>query len=112
MRFFSSSALASAPKLRFAASCSAAETMFGFLPPPLRRRPSRDNQQTPDIIWCSASISPLFYPRIACRERAMTQMLRRLAFVLPGRSQDLHRAAGLFDRSDRGFRGAANLDGE
>jgi hypothetical protein len=33
MRFFSSSALASAPKLRFAASCSAAETMFGFLPP-------------------------------------------------------------------------------
>src|SRR5262249_56050946 len=35
MRFFSSSALASAPKLRFAASCSAAETMFGFLPPPL-----------------------------------------------------------------------------
>src|SRR5436853_1839382 len=35
MRFFSSSALASAPKLRFAASCSAAETIFGFLPPPL-----------------------------------------------------------------------------
>jgi len=32
MRFFSSSALASAPKLRFAASCSAAETMVGFLP--------------------------------------------------------------------------------
>src|SRR5450432_2691863 len=37
MRFFSSSALASAPKLRFAASCSAAETMFGFLPPSLAR---------------------------------------------------------------------------
>jgi hypothetical protein len=36
MRFFSSSAFASAPKLRFAASCSAAETMFGFLPPPSR----------------------------------------------------------------------------
>src|ERR1700748_3265680 len=32
MRFFSSSALPSAEKLRFAASCSAAETMFGFLP--------------------------------------------------------------------------------
>jgi len=36
MRFFSSSAFASAEKLRFAASCSAAETMFGFLPPPSR----------------------------------------------------------------------------
>jgi hypothetical protein len=35
MRFFSSSAFPSAEKLRFAASCSAAETMFGFLPPSL-----------------------------------------------------------------------------
>src|SRR5260370_2187830 len=60
MRFFSSSAFPSAEKLRFAASCSAAETMFGFLPPPLRchAQQHRDIQQTPDIIWCSASISP------------------------------------------------------
>src|SRR5205085_10161366 len=32
MRFFSSSAFAKAPKLRFAASCSAAETMFRLSP--------------------------------------------------------------------------------
>src|ERR1700686_4026574 len=41
MRFFSSSALASAPKLRFAANCSAAETMSHFLPRPLRRLPAK-----------------------------------------------------------------------
>src|SRR6266699_2012873 len=89
MRFFSSSALASAPKLRFAASCSAAETMFGFLPPSLacddfalqlvvehdlyRKTGTHfsgscsgavisakwpEIGQTPDIIWCSAPISP------------------------------------------------------
>jgi hypothetical protein len=33
MRFFSSSALANAPKLRLAASCSAAEAILDFLPP-------------------------------------------------------------------------------
>ena len=44
--------------------------------------------------------------------RAMTQMLRRLALFLLGRSQNLHRTAGLFDRRDRGFRGAMHLDGE
>src|SRR5712671_1013980 len=42
--------------------------------------------------------------------RAMTQMLRRLAFVLLGRGQDLDRAAGLLDRRDGGFRSAVNLD--
>src|ERR1700722_7341422 len=40
----------------------------------------------------------------------MTQMLRRLAFVLGHRRQDLHRAAGLLDRGDRGFGGAVDLD--
>src|SRR6185312_7332809 len=44
--------------------------------------------------------------------RAMTQMLRRLAFVLLGRGQDLHRAAGLLDRSNRGFGGTVHLDRE
>ena len=50
MRFFSSSALPSAEKLRFAASCSAAETIFGFLPrvvpshlPPRRQIRRRDD---------------------------------------------------------------------
>src|ERR1700716_1303435 len=112
MRFFSSSAFASAEKLRFAASCSAAETMFGFLPRPSRCHAlrSRGIQQTPDIIWCSASISPS-----SCRPDcppgwAMTQMLRRLAFVLLCRRQDFHRAARLLDRRDGGFRSAVNLD--
>src|SRR3954468_18555774 len=41
---------------------------------------------------------------------AMTQMLRSFAFVL-FRRQDFHRAAGLFDCSDSGFRRAMNLDG-
>src|ERR1700730_1251918 len=39
----------------------------------------------------------------------MTQMLRRLAFVLC-RGQDLDRAAGLLDRRDRGLRRAVHLD--
>src|SRR5258705_3058203 len=43
-------------------------------------------------------------------QRAMTQMLRRLAFVLLGRRQDFHRAARLLDRRDGGFRSAVNLD--
>src|SRR4051794_40803355 len=37
-------------------------------------------------------------------------MLRRLAFVLFGRSQDLHRAARLLDRRDGGLRSAVDLD--
>src|SRR5882757_2983241 len=112
MRFFSSSALASAPKLRFAASCSAAETMFRLSPSAPHAASPLRYRQTPDIIWCSASISPSFYRRIARDRQAMTQMLRRLAFFLLGRSQDLHRPAGLFDRRDRGFRGAMHLNGE
>src|SRR5882757_4731324 len=113
MRFFSSSALASAPKLRFAASCSAAETMSWLSPAaPHASSPWRDRRQTPDIIWCSALISPSFYRRLPAPWRAMTQMLRRLAFCLLGWSQDLHGTAGLFDRRDRRFRGAVHLDGE
>src|ERR1700683_1537354 len=112
MRFLSSSAFPSAEKLRFAASCSAAETMFGFLPRPSRRHApgQRDIQQTPDIIWCSASISPSSCHADCPPGRAMTQMLRRLTFVLLCRRQDFHRAARLLDRRDGGFRGAVNLD--
>jgi hypothetical protein len=63
MRFFSSSALPSAEKLRFAASCSAAETMFGFLPPALALScpDGRDLQQTPDnylVLGFDKSIVP------------------------------------------------------
>src|SRR5882757_5794665 len=112
MRFFSSSAFPSAEKLRFAASCSAAETIFSFLPRALRRHLplGRDIWRTPDIIWCSAAISPSLRHADTRRRRAMTQMLRRLAFVLLCRRQDLHRAARLFDRRDGGFRSAVNLD--
>src|SRR6202022_2676299 len=42
----------------------------------------------------------------------MTQMLRRLAFVLLRRRQDFHRAARLLDRRDGGFRSAVNLDSQ
>src|ERR1700731_3969072 len=70
----------------------------------------RDIEQTPDIIWCSASISPSSCRADCPLEPAMTQMLRRLAFVLLCRRQDFHRAAGLLDRRDGGFRGAVNLD--
>src|SRR5713226_3478441 len=105
MRFFSSSALASAEKLRFAASCSAAETMFGFLPPPSRCDAPIDPGHSADaghylVLGFDKSIV------LSCR---MTQMLRRLAFVL-FRRQDFHRAARLLDRRDGGFRSAVNLD--
>src|SRR5512134_2596916 len=42
----------------------------------------------------------------------MTQMLRRLAFFLLGRGQDLHGTAGILDRRNRGLRGAVHLDRE
>src|SRR6267143_3743033 len=42
--------------------------------------------------------------------RTMTQMLRRLAFVLLCRRQDFHRTSRLLDRRDGGFRSAVNLD--
>src|SRR5882724_10459321 len=113
MRFFSSSALASAPKLRFAASCSAAETIFGFLPPPFTPQalvgPSADAGHYLVLGFDKSIVLSADRPRFT---RAMTQMLRRLAFFLLGRSQDLHGATGLFDRRDRGFRGAVHLDGD
>src|SRR5258707_13085264 len=40
----------------------------------------------------------------------MTQMLRRLAFILLCRRQDFHRAARLLDRRNGGLRRAVNLD--
>src|SRR5213082_1670741 len=110
MRFFSSSALASAPKLRFAANCSAAETMSGFLPPSFALLPG-DDQQRLDIIWCSASIKSIgLIVRMARRLRAMTQMLRCLAFGLLRGCENLDRAARLLDRRDCRFLRAVNLD--
>src|SRR5258705_13426994 len=102
MRFFSSSAFARAPKLRFAASCSAAETMFRLSPAaPQAVAPGgtigrRRTLFGARLRYVHCSIVP-----IARDKRAMTQMLRRLAFFLLGRGQDLHRAAGLLNRRDR-----------
>src|ERR1700743_2441567 len=100
MRFFSSSALAKAPKLRFAANCSAAETMSWLSPAAPCAEAPADIRQTPDIIWCSASISPLFNRAIARETRAMTQILRGFAFFGLDWRKDLHGAACLLDRLD------------
>src|SRR5215210_7539456 len=82
MRFFSSSALASAEKLRLAASCSAAETIESSLTAP----------QTCQIrarqIWGSGGFFALFTLRC----------------------QDFDRAAGLLDRGDGRLGGAVNLE--
>src|SRR3954452_8221266 len=114
MRFFSSSAFAKAPKLRFAASCSAAETMIRLSPAAPPKPMPRAGLSTDAghylVLGFDKSIA------LTCRSpadgRAMTQMLRRLAFVLLGRGQDLHGAAGLLDRRDRGLGGAVHLDRE
>src|SRR6185503_15526269 len=58
MRFFSSSALASAPKLRFAASCSAAETM------------ARRSEVRPVAIWGSGGRFARLLRRRQDRDRA------------------------------------------
>src|SRR5215217_9079494 len=113
MRFFSSSAFAKAPKLRFAASCSAAETMIRLspaAPKPMPRSGLSADAGHYLVLGFDKSIGQSCGS--SAHGRAMTQMLRRLAFFLLGRGQDLHRAAGLLDRRDRGFRGAVRLDRE
>src|SRR5215212_11512981 len=96
MRFFSSSAFASAEKLRFAASCSAAETILvGFLPPP-----SRCHARGPGHSADAGHYLVLGFDKSIILPCRMTQMLRRLAFVLLGRCKDFHRAARLLDRRD------------
>src|SRR5579863_6022311 len=113
MRFFSSSALAKAPKLILAANCSAAETIALRLSPaasaPLRRLASLGLRAGHYLVLrADKSIGrPAILPTPA---QPMTQMLRRLAFVPLDRRQDLDRAAGLFDRCNRGLGGAVNLD--
>src|SRR5579883_2451620 len=69
----------------------------------------RDIRQTPDSIWCSASISPSQTRRRRPPPRTMTQILRRLAVVLR-RCEQLDRAAGLLDRGNGRLRGAVHLD--
>ncbi len=53
--------LGKAPKLRFAASCSAAETMSWLsLAAPCADAPEGQFGRRRTLFWCSASISPLF----------------------------------------------------
>src|SRR4051812_21666531 len=80
MRFFSSSALASAEKLRLAASCSAAETIESSLTAPLTCQCRQ--------IWGSGGLFALFTLRC----------------------QDFDRAAGLLHRRHRRFGGAEHLE--
>ena len=54
----------------------------------------QDIQQTPDIYLVLGFDKSIILPY------RMTQMLRRLAFVLLGRCKDFYRAACLLDRRD------------
>src|SRR4051812_47481261 len=103
MRFFSSSALANAPKLRLAASCSAAETIG---PGPFRRHHRR-------LAGLSRLCRNVAGKDVDARDKpGMTISLRGFllrGFVLGG-TQDLHGAAGLLDRRDGGFRRAMDFD--
>src|SRR5229473_1174128 len=110
MRLFKSSAFAKAPKLRLAASCSAAETMSAPLPP------------------CPYMGSVLRFAARRFRGRGFLRFLRlrfflRLFLRLLGlgllgralrlrRRQPLDRAAEFFDRRRRRFRSAMHLEGD
>src|SRR5689334_3863408 len=112
MRFFSSSALASAPKLRFAASCSAAETMslaFSRAPPPAAFSGPGPSADAGHYLVSGFDKSIVPKSKLPEGARAMTQMLRRFAFFL-GRGQDLDRTARLFDGRNRGLGSAVHLD--
>src|SRR3954454_25226985 len=103
MRFFSSSALASAPKLRLAASCSAAETIG---PGPFPRHGPACHRPVPSCRQLAVKDAD------ARNKPGMTTSLRRFLFcaVILCRRQDLYGAASLLDRRDGRFRRAANLD--
>src|SRR5512147_2789482 len=133
MRFLSSSALASAEKLRLAASCSAAETIARSCPPAPRRRrrnsirlacrPYLTNPYIGALLGRSLAFGGLGF-RLALAFAALALALalggcERHALVLAsglvvgdflGRSQDFHRAAGLLDRLDRRLRGAVDRE--
>src|SRR5262249_9853078 len=116
---------------RFAASCSAAETIFSFLPSPARddlgtsglsrsdypdhalRRHSAmragNRAAAAHYIWCSAPRSPSQSPAERTRSLAMTQLLRPPPFLLR-RREDLHGPPALLDGRHRRFRGAMHLN--
>src|SRR6185295_8676673 len=85
----------------------------GFLPPSPKPMPrSGLSADAGHYLVLGYDKSIILSCGLPATKRAMTQMLRRLAFVLLGRGQDLHRAAGLLDRSNRGFGGTVHLDRE
>src|ERR1700744_967298 len=88
--------------------------MSGFLPPPLHRL-SRASFAGPSAdaghyLGPGFDKSIIHWAKSRDWCRAMTQMLRRLAFVGLDGSQDLHGAAGLLARRYRRLRGAMHLD--
>src|SRR5262245_4187646 len=100
MRFLSSSALASAEKLRLAANCSAAETIQNLpLPPNLVPHAPGGSSVTAGRLYVGMSPRKSMATGYRVRGPAARSgsLLRRL---LLGR-QDLDRSAGLFDRGDR-----------
>src|SRR5262249_22093050 len=99
MRFFSSSALASAEKLRLAASCSAAETMDrgSRLRPPRHAGPPRATRNPQDVCGADA------------RHKAGAHLGGLLVLLRLG-GENLDRAARLLDRGDRRLRGAVDLE--
>src|SRR3954454_975542 len=135
MRFLSSSALASAPKLRLAANCSAAETIGLPCPPPAvscpalvghpalmflyPKRKSRivrlRKRRQPSSLRLRFGFGLRFglaFLRLAAAfgglERHALVLAARLGVFFLLRRQDFHRAAGLFDRGNGGLRGAPN----
>ena len=106
MRFLSSSALASAEKLRLAASCSAAEAMAGSELPPSRRGRARTRPSSrPDRwkSWTPGTRSRRRRRRSGGALRAASRLRRA------GSSTD---AAGLLDRRDRRLRGALDRESD
>src|SRR5262249_15987544 len=105
MRFLSSSALASAPKLRLAASCSAAETISSSEPPRYAPWPP-----------CPRPFTP---PRLLTgRSRERPAQGRRGVWSggrfgrLPLGRENFDRAAGLLDRRHRRLRCPVNRNGD
>ena len=103
MRFFRSSALAKAPKFRFAASCSAADAIL------------RSAQKTFGDTNCPRHATPGKAGSPAARHRTLIDETPDMGsgrrFRYHGGEQS-HRAAGLLDGGLGGLRRAVDLEGE
>src|SRR6185312_5205140 len=124
MRFLSSSALASAPKLRLAASCSAAETIELLLPRPARQSPGPESPGRARLAdlqigaargLCKSRAAPLFLPRRLLGRGGSLRLALVLALRLgvaffARRRQDLDRTARLLNGLDGRLRRAPDRE--